>query len=430
MIRRSTAIAAAAILLSLVLHLFGLSFTRIVPYDPKVRGTSPDEVAIGNAFEDLAEPAPDPVEPEPASEPVEPEPASVPEPEPEPPIEPELEDVTTSRALVASDNPQNSVAPDTGSGAPPKPETTEPVSPDQTAVSEPSPPEPLIAGTPADADTSPPVTADAAAQAPLGQPPVGQPEAELAPVEPVGPSPDASDPPAALPAAPEQLAALPEPLVPVPPVAPVPVPSAVPVIPLGQTPETAVTPEAPVEPVPDTPDTATPDGSQATDLAIATSPRPRLPSRSAPDASVVQPLGLPGGSTDFSALRSPPLIESPLQTYLRDRTELVLREDGRSQSGLGFLDFRNSGNAGVTNYAGQVLVHLNRAPAVSVTGLGAARVYFEINPDGSLARVDVIESTGSQDVNRAAREQVRVAAPFPRPPSGTRTSLSFIFRNN
>jgi protein TonB len=163
------------------------------------------------------------------------------------------------------------------------------------------------------------------------------------------------------------------------------------------------------------------------DLAVVASVRPLL----SPPRPPAEPLGQSDGSTEFSELLSPPLIESPLATYLRDGTNPIVRKNGKTQSGgLGFLDSRGPGNSDVTNYAGQVLVHLNRAPSVRVSAQGSARVFFEINPDGTLGRVDIIDSTGSQEINSAARAQIRSAAPFPRPPKGVIRRLSFTYWGN
>jgi len=75
-------------------------------------------------------------------------------------------------------------------------------------------------------------------------------------------------------------------------------------------------------------------------------------------------------------------------------------------------------------------MHLNRATVVHVSGRGFARVLFQINPDGSLAWVDVIDSSGSDEIDRAAKAQVQNAAPFPRPPNGKSRKLSFAYRSN
>ncbi len=334
MIPRSAAIAAAALLVSLLLHLLGLGWGAPERLEPAVEDRAGDAVAMGNAFEDVAEDLSEPVPPEPA-------------PVPETPPEPDLAEATTSEALVASPSPEQVLAP---RGTPGEP--SEPVAPQEA------------------------------------------PEAATTPV----PQPDI----------PEQLAALPpEPAEPV-----APAESNTP--PAPETPEQASEPEEAVELTPQ-------DEGEQTPLAVATSPRPRLPEREPPSQQTPRDDNV----DEFSNLRSPPLIESPLAAHLRGETQLNVQSSG----GSGFLDSGGSGNASETNYAGRVLVHLNRSLTVKVTGHGAAWVFFEINPDGSLASVGIIDSNGTQELRDAAVAQVRNAAPFPRPPNGKSRQLTFIYRN-
>jgi len=122
MIRRSTAIATAAILLSLLVHFLGLNFTSRVQPERSDEDATNDVVALGNAFEDLAENL---------SEPVPPENTPNSEPQMETVPEPELADTPTSEALVASSNPQRTASPDTGSAQVVQPDTTGPSEPKQ-----------------------------------------------------------------------------------------------------------------------------------------------------------------------------------------------------------------------------------------------------------------------------------------------------------
>jgi TonB family protein len=413
MIRRSTVIAAVAILLSLVAHFLGLSFTP--PGQPeKVIGEAATEViALGNAFEDVAEAL---------SEPVQPKTATVPDPPvqtpPEPavaetPPEPEAANSPTSEALVASANPQRVFAPDTGSAKVVKPATTEPPEPRKstTPVPETVAPSGGDDGKIADATVTPPVATDTVARTPQGNPEATTEPAEAIAVDPV-PGMPVSD-------APQQLAALPVPVTPVPPVTPAPTPAAIPVVPPDR--ET-------VEPVPDDPAPVTAEEDfGGSDLAVAASPRPRRRK----DRPSAEPQGARDGSTEFSELQFPPLIESPLTAYMRGQGDLNARQYGGTDSGeLGSEGSRGPGNSDVTNYAGQVLVHLNRAPAVHVSGRGFARVFFEINPDGTLAWVDIIDGTGSPEIDRAAKAQIRSAAPFPRPPRGASRKFTFVYQIN
>jgi len=405
MIRRSTVIAIAAILLSLFVHFIGLGFTPRVQPNRSAGDTPADAVEMGNAFEDVADVL---------SEPVLPEPAVVPDPPAEKLPEPELPEMPTSEALVASADPQRVATPDTGSAKVAQPDLTEPSEPEDV-----SGPEPEIINpsggdekTTVEAAVSPSVELDTIAEAPEGTP-----DGPAEPVEAVAAEPVPGKPIAPVP---QQLAALPAPTTPSVPVTPVPESSAVPVIPLERETVDPENEKPTVEAAPEGSEKAEVEGeSDFSELAVNLSQRPQLPSRR-PSA---EPAGLPGGSSALSIAQPAPsqLIESPLTAYQRDGTDLTIGRSGGARSG---------GNSDVNNYAGQVLVHLNRAPDIRVLARGYARVMFEINPDGSLAWVDIIDSTGSREIERAAKAQVRSAAPFPRPPKGASRKLAFFYQSD
>jgi TonB family protein len=128
--------------------------------------------------------------------------------------------------------------------------------------------------------------------------------------------------------------------------------------------------------------------------------------------------------------RAAGVIESPLTTYKRTGIDpFASRRSGARSSVVGLQGAFNPGNSSTTNYAGEVLVKLNRAPPVFPSAQGTAQVSFEISPDGTVAWVNILSSTGSPDIVRAASAQVRRAAPFPRPPGGTSQRLVFVYRN-
>lgn len=385
MVRRSTAIALLALGLSLILHLMGLRFTAQGALERPAALPPAEETSIGTAFEDLTDAITETVEAETAPEP-EPEPA------PEPPPEPERAEVPTSEALVASDNPQQTFAPDTGSSPTPRPDRSGPVTPELGDTPELDVIAPSSGAQTGIADTrvTPPVGTDTVTELPEG----GAVEAETAE------APQA-----------EQFAALPAP---VPPVAVAPSPTTEPAEPV---PQETIAPPSEVAETTDVPSSGT---------GLTASLRPRMPDRR-PEA---QTAGITGGTAGLSAPRLAPseLIESPLTAYQRDGTDVFAGRSGGTRSGgSGFSNSRGPGNSDVTNYAGQVLVHLNNAPAVPVAARGWARVFFVINADGSLASVDIIDGTGSIELDRAARAHVRGAAPFPRPPSGRSRSLNFVY---
>ena len=385
MIRRSLAIAAIAIALSLVLHLMGLSFTApSLTAESSASGRSPDAVELGNSFEELAEAAPEPVTP-PEAETPEP-------PEEEPPVEqpPEPSEVPVSEALVASDNPQQTFSPDVGEAEVVQPLNTEPV-------------EPNVAETEDTAD------GDKAASAELDETPEAEPRdvTETPEGTPDAPAEEVDVTEATAPE-PQELAALPEAEA-----APVPEAAPIPVVPL----------EAPEPDLPETTSEVEPvDDGQPSELAVTSSIRPQRPER----RPTPQRQGIKRGARDFSALQFPTQeVESPLATYRRKGVDAFTSGSSGTRSGG-----RGPGNSDRTNYAGEVLVHLNRAPIVYVAARGFAQVFFQIDPDGSLAWVDVVDSSGSAEVNRAARAQVRAAEPFPLPPGGKSRKLSFFYTSN
>jgi len=386
MVRRSTAIALLALGLSVILHLSGLNVTTQRTLERAAALPPTQDTSIGTAFEDIANDV---------TEAVQPDVAPAPEPEPETPPDPETAEVPTSRALVASDNPQQTFAPDTGASPASRPDRSGPVTPD-------------VGTSPTPDVTSPSVGAEAAVADARLTPPVGADDVTDLP-EGASPETEAEDAPA-----PEQFAALPAP---VPPVVPAPSPNLEPEAPALQEPVASPLPQ-----VVETPD------AEASGTGLTASLRPRLPDRRPETAT----LGVTSSTSDATTPRLAPteLIESPLAAYRRDGTDLFAgRSGGRQSGGSGFSNSSGPGNSNVTNYAGRVLVHLNNAQPVAVSARGWARVFFVIAPDGSLASVDIIDSSGSSELDRAARAHVRAAAPFPIPPRGRNRTLNFVYRN-
>ncbi|MFN3207817.1 MAG: TonB family protein [Roseovarius sp.] len=176
----------------------------------------------------------------------------------------------------------------------------------------------------------------------------------------------------------------------------------------------APTPEAPDEVI----------AAEEPDLRTSAVSRSLRPPKTRPTA---EQLGVP--EQPPSQASRAPAYESPLTAYKRDGTDLLaLGRVGNANPG----DFGGSGgqgNAGTTNYAGRVLMKLNRGPRVDNGATGMARVYFQINPNGSLAWVRILDSSGSSGIRSAAEAQVRSAAPFPRPPGGKSEKMVFVYRN-
>lgn len=356
MIRRSLFIALFALLLSLGLHLVGLGVAVQVERTTPLPETTGETVAVGNAFEDIAEALQDSVEPE-----------LVPEPEQEKPVEPvpppSEAEVPDIEVLVASENPQDTFAPDTGAAQ----------------IVEPVP----LAGTQGDF---------------VPQPDILEPTAQPDETDPVPPQADTSAPLGSKTDIKE---------------------AEFPVAPSETTPPVATETTEPVEGV----------IASLPEILLPVEPTESVAAEPLEDSTEVEPQPLfPGWRDGFADLSNPSqTIESPLETFRRDGSLAAVGGFG-IQSGSA-ANSRGPGNSDKTNYAGRVLVHLNRTRAVHVKAPGHARVYFEINSDGSLNWVEVIDSSGSADVDRAARIQIQSAAPFPIPPNGASRQLSFWYRS-
>ncbi|MEM8774020.1 MAG: energy transducer TonB [Pseudomonadota bacterium] len=394
MIRRSLFVATIALVLSIFLHALGLLFSSENHASDGTGESEGEVVDVGGGFEDIAE----------AYEPVEPEAAETPDPPEAIQPEPVEADAVTSQALVASDNPQNVTAPDTGPSEVTEPDTAGLTEAEDTASldsdeAEDTGGEPQTAA----AATAEEVTnpEDALAETPKGDPDVTTEavEAEVA-EEPL----EADQTEVAL----VELASIPD-------------------VPVELE---ALAPEVPEISVDQTNDVPQPVETEVVSVepgaAVARSLRPPK------ERPQTLAQGTFDGSADANEVSSRPteVIESPLTSFQKNGVDLIARGLGGTRTaGLGFAVSRGPGNATSTNYVGRVLVHLNRAPQRADAIRGSARVYFQINPDGSLAWVRVLNRSGTGDIDTAAKEQVRRAAPFPRPPRGEVQKLVFVYRN-
>lgn len=85
---------------------------------------------------------------------------------------------------------------------------------------------------------------------------------------------------------------------------------------------------------------------------------------------------------------------------------------------------RQSGNAAASNYPGKVMQRISRVRKPRVNSRGTAVIGFSIASNGGLARVSVARSSGSGQLDRAAMNVIRKAAPFPAPPAGAQRQFS------
>lgn len=215
----------------------------------------------------------------------------------------------------------------------------------------------------------------------------------------------------------------------------------------AQQPETPEpTPEAaqPAEDSPDTPDDPVeearqPDAPQVTIEATEETPDiPATPSEDTVESTAVtRSLRPPKQRPSTEALRSPETAQDDAQPSGDQRTriqssglELLAQNGGLAAASASvFGNLGASGNAEAANYAGRVLTHLNSTARMSTSERGSARVQFQINADGSIAWVRVINSSGSPGIDEAAVAQVRKSAPFPAPPEGTTRQMVFVYHS-
>ncbi|MEX0281205.1 MAG: TonB family protein [Arenibacterium sp.] len=427
MIKRSARFALAFLVVSLLIHVTGIGLLLSPSGDLPDGGDRPPEtISLGNSFDQVADAELAPVEPQ-EQVPVEAQDATAP----------------TSEALVASPDPQQTLSPGTGGSA--RSSVTAPVTPDVSTPSEPGLPQPAEATQDSSENASVTASVDVETQAATPPPDPVIPEVaqptEPAPAPLLDQNPGVSESVNVAPPVPAETPTVTQPVQTTP--SPEESPVTQPVIAESPAPETEAAP-IPVSPqtsdvviaaLPEalapaqqevTPPVESQDGEPGETQqggAVTRSPRPPVRAR---DLSQREPENT-WLDNAFESLQFPTqTVESPLTTFSRTGVNVFAGQAGNSGSGAG----QGSGNATTTNYAGLVLVHLNNKDPVAVSARGWARVTFVISPDGSLADVYIIDGSGSPQIDRAAKEQVRRGAPFPKPPGGESRLLTFVYRLN
>lgn len=348
MIRNSIIVAALAVLLSLLLHATGLM--ALFDTSTRVEQETQQEPTDSAAFEDFAEETLEPEEPEPAEEE---EPQEVLEAEP----------ITDAR--VASDNPQDVQAPDTGT---------------ETQNLGRIEPEEVVEANPA--------TQGVEAEIPQGTPEAPQETAEVEAenAEEVIDSVDIDT------VAETELETL-----------------------------TTDVPEITVEVLQEQGDVEAAEAEEVLTSAVTRSLRPPA------TRPTEETFGAEDGSEDVT---EQPGLETELALTQRSGLDLLAEAGSAALYGRDSLDqARSAGNATDTNYAGEVLMRLNRALRVHKNEKGSAVIRFQILPDGSVGWVRIVRSRGTPGIQVAAAANVRNAAPFPRPPDGKPVELGFTFQS-
>jgi protein TonB len=180
---------------------------------------------------------------------------------------------------------------------------------------------------------------------------------------------------------------------------PVPMAQALPAVKTSQT--AALSPVTPTETLSPEPETAT----AAPDKSLRPHPRPDRP---APQMATQ-----PQGNADRNATRG---------TATGQDTATAASAPARQATAQG-----DGGAAASASYGRAVLTQISRTRKARAPSRGRTVVAFSISDAGALASVQVLQSSGSPDLDRVALDHIRRAAPFPKPPSGAQRQFSFEF---
>jgi protein TonB len=102
-------------------------------------------------------------------------------------------------------------------------------------------------------------------------------------------------------------------------------------------------------------------------------------------------------------------------------------QSAQGNSGTNAQAQGQSNSRAVSRYPGQVQRRLSRTRRARINVRGEARVTFSIAPSGALASVSISRSSGNAELDAAALDHVRRAAPFPAPPAGAQRRYTVPF---
>jgi protein TonB len=171
--------------------------------------------------------------------------------------------------------------------------------------------------------------------------------------------------------------------------------------------------------------------SEARETAAAPVPD-RLVARDA-DMPQTRPRARPAPRTAPGPAKTEPAAEAPaLARGNSDRNERSGAATGTGDTGGITTQGQGAvasaaGNGAVENYGGKVMRRILKTRKVRAPSAGLAVIGFAIAPDGRLADLRVLRSSGSADLDAVALDHLRRAQPFPRPPPGARRDWSFEF---
>jgi protein TonB len=151
-------------------------------------------------------------------------------------------------------------------------------------------------------------------------------------------------------------------------------------------------------------------------FAVATSPRPaprpeRATRRAAAEASTPTPA--PSGNARSDA-------RTGEADGREEGTAATRQTEGAADTGVSARE--------IARYPQQVNRHLGRLRHPNTSFRGSAVVAFTIGPNGGLAALRIVRSSGNAGFDDLALAHIRRAVPFPAPPAGAQTQYSVTIR--
>ncbi|MCX2721418.1 energy transducer TonB [Roseibium salinum] len=148
------------------------------------------------------------------------------------------------------------------------------------------------------------------------------------------------------------------------------------------------------------------------------------------DTVIAEAVGVPPTKPDIPKRTAPEprrVKNSKTSKGEEGRARRTAQEGGSTDTGRS----RQAGNAAVSNYPGKVASKLRRSVRYPASAkrrniTGVVEVAFVVNSSGSVGSIRVVQSSGHAELDKAALDTVRRAAPFPQIPAGAgRTSWPF-----
>lgn len=102
------------------------------------------------------------------------------------------------------------------------------------------------------------------------------------------------------------------------------------------------------------------------------------------------------------------------------------KQASAAQKSTGTAKTKAQGNAAANNFPGLVNRHLARIRKPRMNRSGNTDISFVLDASGRISSISVVRSSGHQQVDRAALNMIRRAAPFPKPPPGAQRRFSIL----